>query len=80
MIYDSLPFFNFIYYRTISIGYGTPPDEKVSLTIIIIISAGLGIPLIIILFGGVYVGIKKKLSKDVEYETLDDSPTRPINT
>ncbi|XP_072037561.1 glycosylated lysosomal membrane protein A-like [Amphiura filiformis] len=60
---------------TMSIGYGKPPEEKVSLAIIIIISAGLGIPLILILFGGIYIGVSK--SKQSEYEPLNDAPASP---
>ncbi|GFO05296.1 glycosylated lysosomal membrane protein [Plakobranchus ocellatus] len=37
-----------------SIGYGQPPADALSTTVIIIISAGLGIPVILIIFGGIY--------------------------
>ncbi|RUS77818.1 hypothetical protein EGW08_014411 [Elysia chlorotica] len=37
-----------------SVGYGTPPADAISTTVVIIIAAGLGIPVILIIFGGIY--------------------------
>ncbi|XP_064608524.1 glycosylated lysosomal membrane protein-like [Liolophura sinensis] len=45
---------------TANIGYGSPPIDSVSLLVIGIISAGLGLPVLIIMFGGIYVCVKKK--------------------
>ncbi|KAK3609107.1 hypothetical protein CHS0354_015667, partial [Potamilus streckersoni] len=46
-----------------SIGFGAPPEEKVSTLVIIIIAVGLGLPIVIILFGGVGVCVKKQKGK-----------------
>lgn len=46
-----------------SLGYGVPPADTVSTLVIIIISAGLGIPVVIIIFGGIFICIKKKNAK-----------------
>ncbi|KAH3833721.1 glycosylated lysosomal membrane protein-like [Dreissena polymorpha] len=43
-----------------SIGHGKPPEDSVSVVVLIIILAGLGVPVLIIIFGGVYVCIKKR--------------------
>ena len=42
------------------LGYGDVPEDKISLIVIITIAVGLGIPLILIIFGSVYVAVKKK--------------------
>lgn len=55
--------FLFLCNRSGSIGYGVPPSDTVSTLVIIIISAGLGIPVIIIIFGGIFICIKKKNAK-----------------
>lgn len=46
-----------------SVGYGVPPQDSVSTIVLIIISAGLGIPVVIIIFGGIFVCIKKRTAK-----------------
>ncbi|KAK7492655.1 hypothetical protein BaRGS_00016134 [Batillaria attramentaria] len=48
---------------TASVGYGAPPDETISLLVIIIIAAGLGIPVVLIIFGGIYVCVRKLRSR-----------------
>ncbi|XP_033121781.1 glycosylated lysosomal membrane protein A-like [Anneissia japonica] len=49
---------------TATIGYGDPPVESVSQLVIIIISAGLGVPVLICIGGGIYTCIRKwKMSK-----------------
>ena len=65
----------FFHCRTLTIGYGEAPQDQISLTIIIVISAGLGIPFVLILFGGVAIGIKKNklLDKDSKYERVPDT-------
>lgn len=45
--------------RTFLIGYGTPPEEQFSYLVIMIISLGLGLPLIILLAIGLYFCIYK---------------------
>ena len=37
-----------------------PPNDKISTLVIIVISAGLGLPVLIIIVGGIYVCAKKK--------------------
>ena len=55
-----------IYFRSGSIGYGKPPADSISTVVIIIISVGLGLPVVIILLGGIYVCAKKKDPKPVK--------------
>ncbi|XP_054756456.2 glycosylated lysosomal membrane protein B-like [Lytechinus pictus] len=43
-------------------GYGTPPSDGLSILIISIISVGLGIPVILIIFGGVIVACQKRIA------------------
>ncbi|XP_067665535.1 glycosylated lysosomal membrane protein B-like [Haliotis asinina] len=63
---------------TASVGYGNPPMDKVSLLVIGVISAGLGIPVIIIIFGGLFVCIRKQRNKN--YRQLQDvSSSYPQN-
>lgn len=64
-----------IFFRTASIGYGQPPVESVSLLVIIVIAAGLGIPVIIILLGGIYVCIKRR--RDLAYSKLESVNSYP---
>lgn len=49
-----------IYSRTASLGYGKAPEDKVSTLVLAVISAGLGIPVVLILFGGLFVCIKRR--------------------
>ena len=42
------------------LGYGDVPEDKISLIVITTIAVGLGIPLILIIFGSMYVAVKKK--------------------
>lgn len=46
-------------YRTFVIGYGSAPPERVSIIVIIIACIGMGIPLILLIAGGVYLAIKR---------------------
>ncbi|XP_077989099.1 glycosylated lysosomal membrane protein A-like [Glandiceps talaboti] len=48
---------------TTNIGYGTPPEDQLSMLVIIVISAGLGLPVLVIIAGGAIVCIKKRKSK-----------------
>ena len=43
-----------------------PPSDKISILVIIVISAGLGLPVLIIIVGGIYVCAKKKTTKPVK--------------
>lgn len=65
-------FMSFFVNRTASVGYGTAPVEAISTTVIIIIAAGLGIPVVIIIFGGIYVCIRKRRNG---YQKIDDGLT-----
>lgn len=63
-----------------SIGYGEPPQDSVSTIVIIIISAGLGIPVVLILFGGIFVCIKKRSAKsDKPLLNVQSNGYQPIN-
>ncbi|XP_050400032.1 glycosylated lysosomal membrane protein B isoform X2 [Patella vulgata] len=46
-----------------TIGHGTPPQDAISILVIGVISAGLGLPVVIILFGGIFVIVKKHMAK-----------------
>ena len=59
--------------RTAQLGYGAPPEDKVSSLVVGVISAGLGIPVILILFGGLFVIIKKKMAKGEYTEVGQDN-------
>lgn len=41
------------------IGYGTPPEERFSSLVIMIISIGLGLPLLIMVITGLYLCIRR---------------------
>ncbi|XP_048735456.2 glycosylated lysosomal membrane protein-like [Ostrea edulis] len=56
---------------TAQLGYGAPPEDKVSSLVIGVISAGLGLPVVIIMFGGLFVVIKKKTTAKEGYTDLD---------
>lgn len=43
-----------------SLGYGKPPMDAVSSLVVVVISVGLGIPVVLIIFGGIFVCLKKK--------------------
>lgn len=61
-------FYKRTYYSTWTflIGYGTPPDEQFSYLVIMIISIGLGLPLIILLVIGLYLCISKLPKRNSE--------------
>lgn len=50
----------FFCFRTGSLGYGKPPMDAVSSLVVVVISVGLGIPVVLIIFGGIFVCLKKK--------------------
>ncbi|XP_070542844.1 glycosylated lysosomal membrane protein A-like [Ptychodera flava] len=55
---------------TTNVGYGTPPEDELSLLVIIVLIAGLGIPVLLIVAGGTYVCIKKRRQKYKELTLL----------
>ncbi|XP_076173147.1 glycosylated lysosomal membrane protein [Ptiloglossa arizonensis] len=48
---------------TFLVGYGTPPSDRFSYLVIMIISIGFGIPLFILLATGIYICIRKPLKR-----------------
>lgn len=46
-------------FRTIVLGYGTAPPERVSMFIAILACIGLGIPLLLLIIGGIYLTVKR---------------------
>lgn len=50
-------------FRTFLVGYGTPPSDRFSYLVIMIISIGFGIPLFILLATGIYICIRKPLKR-----------------
>ncbi|XP_074656407.1 glycosylated lysosomal membrane protein B-like [Tubulanus polymorphus] len=48
---------------TLTTGYGTRPTEALSVLVISVISVGLGIPVALIVFGGIGVCVKKRRAK-----------------
>lgn len=72
--------FLIIFFRSATVGYGIPPQDKVSLMVIIIISVGLGIPVVIIIFGGIYVCAKRRKELKVKHmHTFSGSSYDAIN-
>lgn len=62
--------------RSAAIGFGAPPVDTISMTVIITISAGLGLPVVILILGGVYTCVRKRRSKKSEYEPITGSVDR----
>lgn len=56
---------------TVLVGLGDPPADSFSTLIIIIITVGLGTPLVIIIVGGVFVWLRKKRSQSSGYEPIN---------
>uniref|UniRef100_A0A8C1UZV1 Glycosylated lysosomal membrane protein n=1 Tax=Cyprinus carpio TaxID=7962 RepID=A0A8C1UZV1_CYPCA len=56
---------------TVLVGMGEPPADSFSTLIIIIITVGLGTPLVIIIVGGVFVWIRKRRSHSSGYEPIN---------
>ncbi|XP_055546017.1 glycosylated lysosomal membrane protein-like [Wyeomyia smithii] len=54
-------FYSKTYYTTMTlqVGYGTPPVEQLSAFVLVVAGIGIGIPLALLIFGGLYVCIKK---------------------
>lgn len=59
MTMECLIDFYFIFHRTFVLGYGIAPPEHLSMVIAILACIGLGIPLILLIVGGVYLAVKR---------------------
>ena len=51
--------FQFLCSRSGMVGYGEPHFDTISHTVLIIIIIGLGAPLVVLVCGGFYIGVKK---------------------
>lgn len=62
-------FYKRTYYSTWTflIGYGTPPNEQFSFLVIMILSIGLGLPLIILFATGIYLCVRKLPRSSTQY-------------
>ncbi|XP_026669452.1 glycosylated lysosomal membrane protein A-like [Ceratina calcarata] len=62
-------FYKRTYYSTWTflIGYGTPPNEQFSFLVIMILSIGLGLPLIIFFATGIYLCVRKMSRRSSQY-------------
>ncbi|KAG1929043.1 glycosylated lysosomal membrane protein-like [Pimephales promelas] len=56
---------------TVLMGMGEPPADSFSTLIIIIIAVGLGTPLAIIIVGGVFVCVRKRMTQSSVYEPIN---------
>lgn len=56
---------------TVLMGIGEPPADSFSTLIIIIIAVGLGTPLAIIIVGGVFVCVRKRMTQSSGYEPIN---------
>ncbi|GFR68750.1 glycosylated lysosomal membrane protein [Elysia marginata] len=59
-----------------SVGYGQPPEDEISTTVIVIIAAGLGIPVILIIFGGIFTVVRRLRSRSGYQAISSDSLSR----
>lgn len=56
--------------RTLLIGSGSPPVDYLSPLVIVMMAIGLGVPLLLLLVGGVYVCVRKRASP-TNYEPIN---------
>ncbi|XP_060062559.1 glycosylated lysosomal membrane protein B-like [Ylistrum balloti] len=56
-----------------SLGYGVPPADKVSTLVISVISAGLGLPVVLMVFGGLFVCMKNKFGKKAKTTSFSEN-------
>lgn len=56
---ETLNLYFFFVFRTFVLGYGTAPPERMSMIVAILACIGLGIPLILLIIGGVYLAVKR---------------------
>ena len=47
-------------------GYGQPQHDSVSLTVVVVICAGLGVPVLIIILGFIYTAVKRARGQAAE--------------
>lgn len=52
--------------RTVVTGYGDAPEDQFSLMVIITIVVGVGIPIALVILGGVYVFVRKRPWQNVQ--------------
>lgn len=58
--------------RTLLMGVGSPPVESFSPLVITIMAAGLGAPLVLLLLGGIFVCVRKKMAPSTSaYEPIN---------
>ncbi|CAL1526093.1 unnamed protein product [Lymnaea stagnalis] len=57
-----------------AMGYGKPPEDSISTMVIIIISAGLGIPVIIIIFGSIFTVVRRLRQRATGYIAVRSDP------
>ena len=65
------------FYRTTLIGFGAPPGDSLSLTVIAILLAGVVLPLIVIIGGGIYMAVRKYKRRSSRKAVID-SQYQPI--
>lgn len=58
--------------RSFTYGYGQPPIESVSLFVIIVVSIGLGVPLLLALSGVSYVLVRRYRQRNQPERFIDD--------
>lgn len=56
---NELQQFWLFYYRTVAMGQGSPPIETFSTMVIIVISLGVGIPVLMFLIGGIVIASRR---------------------
>lgn len=56
--------------RSLLIGSGSPPADYLSPLVIVMMAIGLGVPLLLLLVGGVYVCIRKRAAP-TNYEPIN---------
>ena len=54
------------FFRTMVVGFGQVPKDTYSSVIIITILVGVGVPVVLVFLGGIYVFIKKKPWQNVQ--------------
>ena len=53
-------------------GFGTPPEETFSTTILIVICLGIGIPSLLFIIGGIAIFVQKRRNRNPDFESLVD--------
>jgi len=60
-------------HRTFSVGLGTPITDSFSLLVILVIAIGLGIPLLLIIGGGIFIMCKRVRGQHLRYSDISSS-------